>query len=51
MKTPQKLGEALGSFKKYWKKPPKGRYMTYKEITSLSVGAKERISAREAALN
>lgn len=38
MKTPQKLGEALGSFKKYWKKPPKGRYMTYKEITSLSVG-------------
>lgn len=38
MNVTKKLGEALGSFKKYWSKPPKGRYMTYKEITSLSVG-------------
>lgn len=28
----------IGSLKKYWKVPPSGRYMSYKEIFSLSVG-------------
>ena len=29
---------AITSFKTHWKTPPKGRYMTFKEITSLAVG-------------
>lgn len=28
----------LASAKKYWKTPPEGRYMTYKEIASLAGG-------------
>ncbi len=28
----------LGDLRRYWKKPPRGRYMTFKEIVSLSVG-------------
>lgn len=33
-----KIKGLLNDFKKYWKIPPKGRYMTFKEIMSLSVG-------------
>lgn len=33
-----KITNALTTAKAYWRTPPKGRYMTYKEITSLSVG-------------
>ena len=29
---------AITSFKDHWKTPPKGRYMSFKEITSLAVG-------------
>ncbi len=29
---------AITDFKDHWKTPPKGRYMTFKEITSLAVG-------------
>ncbi|MBR4859428.1 MAG: MFS transporter [Clostridia bacterium] len=29
---------AVGNFKSHWKTPPKGRYMSFKEITSLAVG-------------
>ena len=33
-----KITSLLGNFKKYWSVPPKGRYMTFKEIASLSFG-------------
>ena len=33
-----KIYSVLGDFRKYWNVPPKGRYMTFKEIASLSVG-------------
>lgn len=33
-----KVKDVLLSLKKYWKAPPQGRYMSYKEILSLSVG-------------
>lgn len=33
-----KAAELIGTAKKYWKTPPKGRYVTYKEIASLSGG-------------
>lgn len=36
MKT--KVKTLLGNLKKYWSVPPKGRYMTFKEIASLSFG-------------
>ncbi len=36
MKT--KVKTLLGDLKKYWSVPPKGRYMTFKEIASLSFG-------------
>ena len=29
---------AIGNFRNHWKTPPKGRYMSFKEITSLAVG-------------
>ncbi len=29
---------AIGNFRNHWKTPPKGRYMPFKEITSLAVG-------------
>lgn len=38
MKIAGKVKSALSSVKKYWSKPPKDRYMTYKEIVSMSVG-------------
>lgn len=38
MKIKETVVSTLQNFKQYWKVPPKGRYMTYKEITSLSVG-------------
>ncbi|MBR4242182.1 MAG: MFS transporter [Eubacterium sp.] len=34
----EKIKKLLGDFRKYWLKPPKGRYMSFKEIASLSVG-------------
>ena len=33
-----KIKKILHDFKAYWKVPPKGRYMSFKEIISLSVG-------------
>lgn len=33
-----KVKKLLDDFKLYWKVPPKGRYMSFKEIASLSVG-------------
>lgn len=33
-----KLNSLIHSFKENWKTPPKGRYMSFKEIASLSVG-------------
>lgn len=39
MKVKEKVTSVLQGFKHYWKTPPKGRYMPYKEIASLSVGA------------
>lgn len=38
MSVKNKISELIGSAKKYWKTPPKGRYVTYKEIASLSGG-------------
>ncbi len=38
MKIISAIGDTLGNFKSHWKTPPKGRYMTFKEITSLAVG-------------
>ena len=38
MSIKDKATELIGSAKKYWKTPPKGRYVTYKEIASLSGG-------------
>lgn len=38
VKIAGKVKSALSSVKKYWSKPPKDRYMTYKEIVSMSVG-------------
>ena len=37
MKT-EKIKKTLKDLKSYWKTPPKGRYMSFKEIASLSVG-------------
>lgn len=34
----EKLFSLLGNFRKYWKTPPRGRYMSFKEIASLSFG-------------
>lgn len=34
----EKITTLLGNLKRYWKVPPKGRYMTFKEIMSLSFG-------------
>lgn len=34
----EKITDLIQKTKLYWKEPPKGRYMTYKEIASLSVG-------------
>lgn len=33
-----KVKSFISDFKRYWKIPPKGRYMSFKEICSLSVG-------------
>lgn len=38
MKAADTGKKLLNDFKLYWKTPPKGRYMSFKEITSLSVG-------------
>ena len=38
MTVTAKAKNLLADFKKYWKTPPKGRYMSFKEIASLSVG-------------
>lgn len=38
MKIKSTLNEFFASSKKYWNNPPKGRYMTYKEIASLAGG-------------
>ncbi len=38
MKVFDTIKDFAGSAKKYWKIPPKGRYMTYKEIVSLATG-------------
>lgn len=38
MKVKETAKSVLQGFKLHWKTPPKGRYMTYKEIASLSVG-------------
>ena len=34
----EKAGRLIRNFRQYWHTPPKGRYMTFKEIASLSVG-------------
>ena len=33
----------LRSVKTYWKKPPEGKYMTFREIFAYSVGASQGI--------
>ena len=33
-----KAGRLIREFRQYWHTPPRGRYMTFKEIASLSVG-------------
>ena len=38
MKVKETVASVLQGFKLHWKTPPKGRYMPYKEILSLSVG-------------
>lgn len=38
MEIQKRAGEAIRDFRLYWNKPPKGRYMTFKEIFSLSFG-------------
>lgn len=38
MQIKNKILSAVKDLKKYWSVPPKGRYMTFKEIVSLSVG-------------
>lgn len=38
MKGKEALASAVHSFRRYWKIAPEGRYMSYKEIFSLSVG-------------
>lgn len=38
MELSAKVKNILTSMKSHWRTPPKGRYMSYKEITSLSVG-------------
>lgn len=38
MNIPNKIRGFITSFKENWKTPPKGRYMSYKEIVSLSGG-------------
>ena len=38
MNIKDKAAELISTAKKYWKTPPKGRYVTYKEIASLSGG-------------
>ena len=38
MHIKEQLLEKLGNFRIYWKRPPLGRYMTYREIASLSFG-------------
>ncbi len=37
-KVKQMLSDLIDNFKKYWNKPPEGRYMPYKEIASLAGG-------------
>lgn len=34
----EKVSALITDFKRYWKTPPKGRYMPFREIVSLSVG-------------
>ena len=38
MNIKARVAEALGKLRLYWKSPMPGRYMTYREITSLSFG-------------
>lgn len=38
MKIAGKIKSVVSSVKTHWNKPPKERYMSYKEIASLSVG-------------
>lgn len=38
MKAKETVMSFFKNFKQYWHHPPKGRYMSYKEIASLSVG-------------
>jgi len=38
MKAKETITSFVQDFKQHWKTPPKGRYMPYKEIASLSVG-------------
>ena len=38
MKVTEKARSLLADFRRYWNTPPKGRYMSFKEIASLSVG-------------
>lgn len=33
-----KIGQGISQLKAYWKTPPQGRYMSFREIVSLSVG-------------
>ena len=38
MKLINKLKDLIASVKKYWKTPPEGRYIPFKEICAYSVG-------------
>ena len=38
VKIAGKIKSVVSSVKTHWNKPPKERYMSYKEIASLSVG-------------
>lgn len=37
-KSKNKVGNVLKSVKEHWKNPPEGRYISYKEILSYSIG-------------
>lgn len=38
MRIKEKVGNFISTARRYWKTPPQGRYMTYKEIASLAGG-------------
>ena len=41
----KKIGTLFGNFKKYWKTPPAGRYLSFKEATAYCVGGMGAVAA------